>query len=119
MSILTSFLLNPHWVSLHRVDENRSKLIVSTLDFLALPLPCVENSRYFTFEELQPFVTVGFIKVQIKWKKSGKWLIGCTEETREAVSHLMSFARKACVDKVIEIILQSYYHDYSTLSQRL
>lgn len=34
------------------------------------------------------------------------------------MGHLTSFARKAFVGKVIEIILQSYCHDYSTLLQR-
>lgn len=43
-----------------------------------LPLPCVENSRYLTFELLQSLMaTVGFVETHKKWKQGGKmayWL---------------------------------------------
>lgn len=46
--------------------------------FLVLPLPCVENSRYLTFELLQSLMTtVGFVETHKKWKQGGKmayWL---------------------------------------------
>ncbi|KAI9568943.1 nucleolus protein [Boletus coccyginus] len=46
--------------------------------FLALPLPCVENSRYMSFERLASLMnTVGFVEVEKKWRRGGKmayWL---------------------------------------------
>jgi len=55
-----------------------SMLTPDGLLFLALPLPCVENSRYLTFDTLQSLMDVlGFTEVQRKWKKGGKmayWL---------------------------------------------
>lgn len=43
-----------------------------------LPLPCVENSRYLTFELLQSLMaTIGFVETHKKWKQGGKmayWL---------------------------------------------
>ncbi|KAF9228779.1 nucleolus protein [Gyrodon lividus] len=50
----------------------------SGLLFLALPLPCVENSRYLTFELLQSLMTaIGFVEIEKKWRQGGKmayWL---------------------------------------------
>jgi len=73
-----------------------SMLVQEGLLFLALPLPCVENSRYLTFDKLQSFMTViGFIEVQIKWKKSGKmayWLYKRSERGRE---RLDEFCKKS------------------------
>lgn len=55
-----------------------SMLVTDGLLFLALPLPCVENSRYMTFDKLQSLMNVlGYTEVQRKWKKGGKmayWL---------------------------------------------
>jgi len=46
--------------------------------FLALPLPCVANSRYVTFDHLKSLMeSVGFSEVKERWKKDGKmgyWL---------------------------------------------
>ena len=46
--------------------------------FLVLPLPCVENSRYTTFDTLQRLMmTIGFAEIKVRWKKGGKmayWL---------------------------------------------
>src|SRR5438128_2098737 len=43
-----------------------------------LPLPCIENSRYLTFELLQSLMaTIGFVETHKKWKQGGKmayWL---------------------------------------------
>ncbi|KAH7927749.1 nucleolus protein [Leucogyrophana mollusca] len=65
-------------------DRGRMLLLAHTilapdgLLFLALPLPCVENSRYFTFELLGALMrNIGFCEVRRKWKKGGKmayWL---------------------------------------------
>lgn len=53
-------------------------LVPHGLLFLALPLPCVENSRYLTFELLEALMrSISFIEVQRKWRKGGKmayWL---------------------------------------------
>ncbi|KIK95852.1 hypothetical protein PAXRUDRAFT_139773 [Paxillus rubicundulus Ve08.2h10] len=50
----------------------------SGLLFLALPLPCVENSRYLTFELLQSLMTtIGFLEIETRWRQGGKmgyWL---------------------------------------------
>ncbi|KJA27479.1 hypothetical protein HYPSUDRAFT_35376 [Hypholoma sublateritium FD-334 SS-4] len=46
--------------------------------FLALPLPCVANSRYVTFDHLKSLMeSIGFSETKEKWKKDGKmgyWL---------------------------------------------
>jgi len=46
--------------------------------FLALPLPCVLNSRYLTFEHLNAIMTaIGFVELKEQWKTGGKmsyWL---------------------------------------------
>ncbi|KAI0646810.1 putative methyltransferase-domain-containing protein [Trametes meyenii] len=46
--------------------------------FVALPLPCIHNSRYFTPEYFQGLmVTVGFEQIYTRWKEGGKmayWL---------------------------------------------
>jgi len=50
----------------------------SGLLFLALPSPCVENSRYMSFEHLELIMsTIGFTEVKRKWRQGGKmayWL---------------------------------------------
>ncbi|KAL5529461.1 hypothetical protein ACEPAG_5446 [Sanghuangporus baumii] len=41
--------------------------------FLALPLPCVSNSRYLTFEHLTKLMEyIGFMKIGERWKEGGK-----------------------------------------------
>ncbi|TFY65464.1 hypothetical protein EVG20_g5581 [Dentipellis fragilis] len=46
--------------------------------FLALPLPCVTNSRYTTFEHLRALMEmIGFTQLQERWKPGGRmayWL---------------------------------------------
>ncbi|KAF9052726.1 nucleolus protein [Panaeolus papilionaceus] len=46
--------------------------------FLALPLPCVSNSRYLDFDHLKALMeSVGFTELQCRWKPKGKmayWL---------------------------------------------
>ncbi|EGN96162.1 hypothetical protein SERLA73DRAFT_185759, partial [Serpula lacrymans var. lacrymans S7.3] len=56
--------------------------------YLALPLPCVENSRYLTPDALQTLMTaIGFVQVKERWKKGGKmayWLY--TKGVRDEVA---------------------------------
>ncbi|KAJ7582551.1 putative methyltransferase-domain-containing protein [Mycena floridula] len=46
--------------------------------FLALPLPCFENSRYMDFERLTAImISIGFMEIKARWKPGGKmvyWL---------------------------------------------
>ncbi|KAG9318141.1 nucleolus protein, partial [Chiua virens] len=53
-------------------------LRASGMLFLVLPLPCVENSRYMTFERLDGLMgAVGFVEVARRWREGGKicyWL---------------------------------------------
>jgi 25S rRNA (adenine2142-N1)-methyltransferase len=48
------------------------------LSLLQLPLPCVENSRYLTFEHFNALMSaIGFVEIRERWKKNGKmayWL---------------------------------------------
>ncbi|KAL0947317.1 hypothetical protein HGRIS_013436 [Hohenbuehelia grisea] len=61
----------------------RSMLSEKGYLFLALPLPCVTNSRYLTFEHLNSLMTtIGFAELKSKWKEGGKmayWLYGKDE----------------------------------------
>lgn len=53
-------------------------LIPGGLFFFVLPLPCVDNSRYTTFDTLQRLMrAIGFAEIKVRWKKGGKmayWL---------------------------------------------
>ncbi|KAF4578614.1 hypothetical protein EYR36_000421 [Pleurotus pulmonarius] len=50
--------------------------------FLALPLPCVENSRYLTFEHLQLLMnSIGFNELKSRWKQGGKMVYYLYEKT--------------------------------------
>jgi len=48
------------------------------LCFIALPLPCVNNSRYMTLEHMSELMdAIGFSQLQVRWKSGGKmvyWL---------------------------------------------
>ncbi|KIJ60606.1 hypothetical protein HYDPIDRAFT_116904 [Hydnomerulius pinastri MD-312] len=63
----------------------------SGLLFLALPLPCVENSRYLTFELLQSLMAaIGFAEIEKKWREGGKmayWLYRRVQPDRPSSSH--------------------------------
>ncbi|KAF9532360.1 nucleolus protein [Crepidotus variabilis] len=66
--------------------EDRGRMLVMARDFLradgllflALPLPCVANSRYMTFAHLKSLMaSIGFTEIHEKWKPDGKmayWL---------------------------------------------
>jgi len=53
-------------------------LVSDGLLFLSLPLPCVANSRYITFEHLKSLMlSIGFSEVRNRWRQKGKmayWL---------------------------------------------
>ncbi|KIM49307.1 hypothetical protein M413DRAFT_438493 [Hebeloma cylindrosporum] len=62
-----------------RMLELAHKMLVSGgLLFLSLPLPCVANSRYLTFEHLKSLMlSIGFSEIRERWRQSGKmvyWL---------------------------------------------
>ncbi|KAK0448385.1 nucleolus protein [Desarmillaria tabescens] len=63
--------------------------------FLALPLPCVTNSRYLDFDRLRDIMrAVGFVEVKQRWKETGKmayWLY--TKEHPEAAQD--AFTKKS------------------------
>ncbi|KAJ3572799.1 hypothetical protein NP233_g2849 [Leucocoprinus birnbaumii] len=54
--------------------------------FLTLPLPCVTNSRYMTFDHLNSLMeALGFIELRRRWKEGGKmayWLYEKQHEPR-------------------------------------
>jgi len=53
-------------------------LVPDGLLFLALPLPCVSNSRYLNFDHLKSLMeSLGFIEIRERWRQNGKmgyWL---------------------------------------------
>jgi 25S rRNA (adenine2142-N1)-methyltransferase len=62
-----------------RMLELANNMLVSDgLLFLSLPLPCVANSRYITFEHLKSLMlSIGFSEVRNRWRQKGKmayWL---------------------------------------------
>ena len=63
-----------------------------------LPLPCVENSRYLTFDHLENLMnSIGFKQIYKRWKKGGKiayWLY-------EKVDDADDFKQRAFQKKVI------------------
>ncbi|KAF9475069.1 nucleolus protein [Pholiota conissans] len=62
-------------------------LTAEGLLFLALPLPCVANSRYITFDHLKSLMeSIGFAEVKERWKRNGKmgyWLYRKTHQPLE------------------------------------
>ncbi|KAF7311636.1 25S rRNA adenine-N(1) methyltransferase [Mycena kentingensis (nom. inval.)] len=74
MSLVLNFVPDPH-------DRGRMLrmvhrfLVPGGLLFLALPLPCVHNSRYLTLEHLTGLMElVGFSQSKERWKKGGKMI---------------------------------------------
>ncbi|KLO14898.1 nucleolus protein [Schizopora paradoxa] len=67
--------------------------------FLALPLPCVSNSRYMTLEHLEHLMlSIGFAKLRERWKVGGKmayWLFRkCTLPSRSQERAIVGFEKK-------------------------
>ncbi|KAH9060047.1 putative methyltransferase-domain-containing protein [Lactarius vividus] len=58
--------------------QAHSMLRLGGLCFLALPLPCVDNSRYITMEHMKELMdTIGFHQLEERWRPGGKmayWL---------------------------------------------
>lgn len=73
-----------------------SMLAPGGLLFLALPLPCVLNSRYTTIPHIQQIMAhIGFREDKIKWKKDGKmiyWLY--SKQAPEVTSDAATLSRK-------------------------
>ncbi|KAI6129145.1 putative methyltransferase-domain-containing protein [Pisolithus thermaeus] len=70
----------------------------SGLLFLVLPLPCVENSRYLTFEHLGLLMTaIGFHEVERKWKQGGKMAYWLYRKVERGIHPDFSPFRKRCV----------------------
>jgi len=66
------------------------------LCFLALPLPCINNSRYMTLEHMRELMnTIGFSQLEERWKPGGKMIYWLYEKqslpVKRAVEH---FSRK-------------------------
>ena len=60
------------------------RMMVSSFStYTQLPLPCVENSRYLTFDHLDTLMrAIGFAQLRSEWRKNGKmayWLYRKTE----------------------------------------
>lgn len=52
--------------------------------FLALPLPCVANSRYMTFDHFDLLMkTLGFVELRRRWKEGGKMVYWLFQKERE------------------------------------
>jgi len=77
--------------------------------FLALPLPCMENSRYLSFDKLQSLMTViGFIEVQLKWKKGGKMAYWLYRKGERDHGPLDEFRKKTvCRQALITAVMSS------------
>ncbi|KAI0085453.1 nucleolus protein [Irpex rosettiformis] len=70
--------------------------------FLALPLPCILNSRYVTPEHLQGLMTtLSYTEVKKRWKEGGKmayWLYQKTESDKDKPdSEFAPYRKKAVV----------------------
>ncbi|KAJ7168131.1 putative methyltransferase-domain-containing protein [Mycena crocata] len=62
--------------------------------FLALPLPCVSNSRYLTCEWLTAMMeALGFFSVKERWKPGGK-MIYFMYQKRVALGYIETFSKK-------------------------
>ncbi|KAH9484184.1 25S rRNA (adenine(2142)-N(1))-methyltransferase [Psilocybe cubensis] len=73
-------------------------LLPDGLLFLALPLPCVANSRYLTFDHLKALMeSIGFTEVRERWRKNGKmgyWLYQKKHPTPLPSQASQAFAKK-------------------------
>lgn len=70
-------------------------LVPDGILFLALPLPCVANSRYLTFEKLQLLMeSIGFKQLQERWqtgRKMAYWLYQKKDAlTRTLATHIFN-----------------------------
>ncbi|KAF9036959.1 nucleolus protein [Hymenopellis radicata] len=64
--------------------------------FLALPLPCVNNSRYMDFDHLGALMqAIGFREIKQRWKPTGKMAYWIYERT-ESSGSMEAFRRSEC-----------------------
>ncbi|KAF8431802.1 nucleolus protein [Boletus edulis BED1] len=82
LSLVVNFVPDPK-------DRGRMLILAHTflrpsgLLFLALPSPCVENSRYMSFERLESLMsTIGFAATEKKWRQGGKMAYWLYRKTR-------------------------------------
>jgi len=63
--------------------------------FLALPLPCVANSRYLTFQHLKALMSsIGLVEIRERWKKNGKMAYWLYRKTAKGNQSLKDFQKK-------------------------
>ncbi|RDB21015.1 25S rRNA adenine-N(1) methyltransferase [Hypsizygus marmoreus] len=66
--------------------------------FLALPLPCVANSRYLNFEYLKSLMgAIGFVQLQEKWKEGRKMAYWLYRKEPQPIRSPESFQKKRVV----------------------
>ncbi|KAG6379242.1 nucleolus protein [Boletus reticuloceps] len=82
-SFLIARITRPHVLAGRMLILAHTFLRPSGLLFLALPSPCVENSRYMSFERLQSLMsTIGFVGMETKWRQGGKMAYWLYRKTR-------------------------------------
>ncbi|KAK1229086.1 25S rRNA (adenine2142-N1)-methyltransferase [Marasmius sp. AFHP31] len=74
-------------------------IVPDGLLFLALPLPCLTNSRYLNFEHFKDLMNfIGFEEIHTKWKAGGKmvyWLYRKSSATPSETSTPDKFKKKS------------------------
>ncbi len=64
------------------VSRSSTSVFSPTSTISQLPLPCIENSRYLTFEHLQLLMnSIGFNEPKSRWKQGGKMVYYLYEKT--------------------------------------
>ncbi|TFK55020.1 hypothetical protein OE88DRAFT_1779248 [Heliocybe sulcata] len=77
--------------------------------FLALPLPCVHNSRYLTSDHLKALMSaIGFDELKARWKDGGKMAYWLYRKGTPSKDHLWHFRRK-------EVLLQGKRNNFAIL----
>ncbi|KAH7910157.1 nucleolus protein [Hygrophoropsis aurantiaca] len=86
LSLVVNFVPEPKNRG-HMLSMTHTMLTSGGLLFLVLPLPCVENSRYFNFEKLEALmIAIGFIEIKRRWRSGGKmayWLYKKTDDKKD------------------------------------
>ncbi|KAF8906008.1 putative methyltransferase-domain-containing protein [Gymnopilus junonius] len=66
--------------------------------FLALPLPCVANSRYLTFDSLKRLLeAIGFMEKRARWRENGKMGYWLYQKTAVPKTLAHSFDKKVAL----------------------
>ncbi|KAJ8078469.1 25S rRNA (adenine2142-N1)-methyltransferase [Marasmius tenuissimus] len=97
MSLVVNFV--PDITDRGRMLRLAHRMIVPDgLLFLALPLPCLTNSRYLNFEHFKDLMNfIGFEEIHTKWKAGGKmvyWLYRRSSATSSGTSTPDKFKKK-------------------------